>query len=383
MATIREPKIWQVKITNNGTQTRYRRFDTKDQAEEFAQSVADGETSIRKVPDKFEVQIRRKGYKPLCRRFKTRAEAEKFIRMSEGDMDKGTFLDRTEAEKTPLKEALERYEREVTPSKKGARQEKLRLAAWGRDPLASRSLASIRGADLAEWRDKRLASGTSPTTVRNDLAVISHLFTVAMREWGMESLSNPVERIRVPAAGRARDRRLDPRPDKGGDTEEKRLLEACKARPVKWLEPLVRLALATAMRQGEMLSLEWKHIDLERKIAKLLDTKNGEAREVPLSSAAVKALTDLWPAADGIVPLRTGSVFCANTDQVVYEFRKACKSAGITGLRFHDLRHEATSRLFEKGLNPMEAASVTGHKTLQMLKRYTHLRAEDLAKRLG
>jgi integrase len=165
-------------------------------------------------------------------------------------------------------------------------------------------------------------------------------------------------------------------------TEEQRLLNACSARK-PWLAPLVRLALATAMRQGELIGLEWKNVDLERKVAKLLDTKNGEARNVPLSTEAVKALEDMSPASDGVVPLRSGPMFAADSDQVVYEFRQACKKAGIVGLRFHDLRHEATSRLFEKGLNPMEAASVTGHKTLQMLKRYTNLRAEDLAKKLG
>ncbi|MDR3436041.1 site-specific integrase [Telmatospirillum sp.] len=345
--------------------------------------------TIRKHANGWEVQIRKKGYKPVCKRFDTKAKADKFASIAEGEMDKGVYVDRTEAENTTLKEALERYEREVTPGKKGARQEKLRLAAWGRDGLASRSLASIRGADMAEWRDKRLASGTSPTTVRNDLAVISHLFSIAMREWGMESLSNPIDKIRVPAAARARDRRLSPDLEEvvvDGKTltltEEQRLLNACSARK-PWLAPLVRLALATAMRQGELIGLEWKNVDLERKVAKLLDTKNGEARDVPLSTEAVKALENLSPAIDGIVPLRAGPVFATDTDQVVYEFRQACKKAGIVGLRFHDLRHEATSRLFEKGLNPMEAASVTGHKTLQMLKRYTHLRAEDLAKKLG
>lgn len=340
--------------------------------------------TIRKHAGGWEVQIRKKGYKALCRRFDTKADAEKFARISEAEMDKGVFLDRTEAEQTTLTAALERYEREVTPQKKGAKQEKLRIAAWKRDPLAPRSLASIKGSDFAIWRDKRLASGVSPTTVRNDLALISHLFATACREWGMESLSNPVQRIKIPAAARARDRRLDLRPDKDGKTEEQRLLAACDAATVSWLGPLVRLAMATAMRQGELLALDWKNIDLDRKVARLLDTKNGEQRDVPLSSAAIAALELLCPSADGqVVQLHTGPVFAADTDAVVYQFRKACKAAGIAGLRFHDLRHEATSRLFEKGLNPMEAASVTGHKTLQMLKRYTHLRAEDLAKKLG
>lgn len=168
--------------------------------------------------------------------------------------------------------------------------------------------------------------------------------------------------------------------------EETRLLEACAARPVKWLAPLVRLALATGMRQGELLALEWPNINLDGQVAHLPDTKNGEGRDVPLSTAALQAIKDMVPqqeaGTESELPT-AGRVFPVRDDKVRREFPKACKAAGITGLRFHDLRHEATSRLFEKGLNPMEAASVTGHKTLQMLKRYTHLRAEDLAKRLG
>lgn len=318
--------------------------------------------------------ITRKGYPRQTRTFDLKADAEIWARDIERDMDRGAFVSRKEAEQTTLLEALERYEREVTPAKKGAAQERLRIRAWKQDPLAQRFLASIRGADLATWRDKRLAAGASPTTARNDLAVISHLFNVAAREWGMESLTNPVEKIKMPPPSRARDRRLDPRPDADGRTEEARLLAACDAGP-HWLGPMVRLALATAMRQGELLALEWRNIDLVRKVARLEDTKNGERRDVPLFPAALAVL-------EALPRNMSGKVFTIGTMAVVHAFQRACKRAGIVDLRFHDLRHEATSRLFEAGFNPMEVATVTGHKTLQMLKRYTHLRAEDLAKRM-
>jgi integrase len=319
--------------------------------------------------------ITRKGYPRQSRTFDLKADAEKWARDIERDMDRGVFVCRKEAERTTLAEALERYEREVTPAKKGAAQERLRIRAWKADPLAQRSLAFIRSSDLAAWRDKRLAGGTSPTTARNDLAVISHLFNVAAREWGMESLTNPVEKIKMPLPARARDRRLDPRPDSEGRTEEVRLLSACDAGP-HWLGPIVRLALATAMRQGELLSLEWGNIDLTRKVAKLDDTKNGERREVPLFPAALTVV-------EALPRNISGKAFTIGTMAVVHAFQRACKRADIVDLRFHDLRHEAASRLFEAGFNPMEVATVTGHKTLQMLKRYTHLRAEDLAKRMG
>ena len=111
-------------------------------------------------------------------------------------------------------------------------------------------------------------------------------------------------------------------------------------------------------------------------LSHLPTSKNGDARTVPLSSRAVVTLEALPRNLDG-------RVFCATYEGVKQSYNRACKRANITGLTFHDLRHEATSRLFEKGFNPMEVSAITGHKTLQMLKRYTHLRAEDLARRMG
>ncbi|MHB1565732.1 MAG: site-specific integrase [Acidiferrobacter sp.] len=141
------------------------------------------------------------------------------------------------------------------------------------------------------------------------------------------------------------------------------------------MAPLARLALETAMRQGELLALRWERVDLARRTAHLPETKNGTPRTVPLSPAALLMLKamprDL-----------SGRVFPLSQSAVAQAWERATQHAGIKGLRFHDLRHEATSRLFEKGLNLMEVAAITGHKTLQILKRYTHLRAEDLAARL-
>ncbi len=308
--------------------------------------------------------------------FATKPEAVKWAIEREETIEKGAHASVAEAESVTLREALERYERDVTPAKKGARQERVRLAAWKRDALALRPLTSIRGADLAAWRDRRLAGGASPTTVRNDLALISALFNTAIREWGLESLSNPIEKIRVPAAGRARDRRLDVRPDIDGKSEEQRLLAACEASSCSWLGPVVRLALETAMRQGELLAMEWANVDLGRRVARLEDTKNGERRDVPLSNAAAAILEALPRSIER-------RVFPLSADLLSYHWQAALQKAGLENFRFHDLRHEATSRLFEKGLNPMEAAAITGHKTLAMLKRYTHLRAEDLAEKLG
>nr|WP_241160289.1 MULTISPECIES: site-specific integrase [Acidithiobacillus] len=124
------------------------------------------------------------------------------------------------------------------------------------------------------------------------------------------------------------------------------------------------------------MDLRWENIDFSRKTAVFYDTKNGDDRTAPLSSAAVAVLHSLPRDL-------AGRVFPISEPAVEQGWRRARKHAVIEDLHFHDLRHEATSRLFEKGLNPMQVAAITGHKTLQMLKRYTHLRAEDLAKLLG
>lgn len=144
-----------------------------------------------------------------------------------------------------------------------------------------------------------------------------------------------------------------------------------------YLYPVVRLAIETAMRQGELAGLCWEHVDLRRRIAHLPDTKNNEARTVPLSSAAVDILRSL--------PHSVGDeVFSGVTVEAIKRsFARAVRRAGIEDLRFRDLRHEATSRFFERGLNIMEVSAITGHKDLTMLKRYTHLRAEALAKKLA
>lgn len=176
---------------------------------------------------------------------------------------------------------------------------------------------------------------------------------------------------RAPATpGAPRNRRLQ------GD-EEQRLLAACRDARNPWLSHFVALAIETGMRRGELLGLRWSNVDLERRIAFLPITKNGESRGVPLSTRAVAVHRGLPTSTDG-------RGFGELTKEALKQsFSRAVRRAGIEGLRVHDLRHEATSRFFEKGLNVMEVASVTGHKTLQMLKRYTHLSATDLAARLG
>ena len=322
--------------------------------------------TFRKRSGSWQALVKKKGFGQIGRTFDTKAEAESWAKIVEAEMVRGVFFSRKEAESTTLSEALDRYEREVSSTKKGYLQEKKRIRAWKSHPLGKRFLASIQGKDFALYRDERIKSGSSANTVRLDLAVISHLFEVARKEWGMEGLHNPVKAIRMPSPPAGRDRRLQ-----AGELEK--LLESSSEE----MNQVIRFALETAMRRGELAGMTWEMVDMKKRTVTLPETKNGQKRIVPLSFVALSILKERL----GTRRL-DGKVWDIGPDAISQDFAKACRKAGISGLHFHDLRHEATSRLFEKGFDTMEVRTITGHKTLQMLARYTHLRAEDLVERM-
>ena len=163
-------------------------------------------------------------------------------------MVRGVYFSRKEAEATTLSEALDRYEREISSIKKGYLQEKKRIRAWKIHPLAKSFLATIQGKDIAAWRDARIKSGSSANTVRLDLAVISHLFEIARKEWGMEGLANPVKAIRMPSPPSGRDRSLQP-----GELEK--ILESTSEE----MNQVICFALETAMRRGGLAGMTWVH----------------------------------------------------------------------------------------------------------------------------
>jgi integrase len=340
--------------------------------------------SIRKRgPHQWQAQIVRKGFPSRSRTFINRSDALKWARAVEAEMDRSLLVHQEPVDDTTLYEALERYEREITPQKKGAHQESMRIRIWKRHPLSKRILKTIQGKDIASYRDERLKEA-APNTVRHELALLSHVFTIALKEWGMTGLENPVLLIRMPKSPPGRDRRLK-------DGELERILAASQS---AILPDIARLALETAMRQGEIAGMLWRYVDLGKRTVTLPDTKNGDRRIVPLSLEAVRILSGLSRRPDGkLWDLFSPQAIAVSWRRAVARARtgyeKECRELGIepdpaylVDMTFHDLRHEATSRFFEKGLNPMQVATITGHKSLQMLKRYTHLRAEDLARML-
>lgn len=326
-------------------------------------------TIRKRGPRQYQARVRILGYPELTSTFATKPEAIAWASDKERDLLRGLDAVADRVHQLTLRDALERYANEVTPEKKSKEQELYRIGVWMNNPIAVRSLAEIRGADLARYRDLRLGAGIGGNTVRLELAVISHLYEVARKDWGLETLQNPVKAIRKPKLPRGRDRRFLP-------GEEKRLNDYCDAVGDVRLKAVIALAVETAMRRSELTRLKWSDIDLHLRMAHLFDTKNGEPRVVPLSSRALTAIQSMPNNS-------SASIINLHEDVVTSQFRMACKACGIEGMRFHDLRHEATSRLFEKGFNMMEVSTITGHKSLSMLKRYTHLKPADLLQRLG
>jgi len=305
----------------------------------------------------------------ISRTFDRLVDARRFEAKTKAQLADGTYTDRSQADGMTLGDALDRYVNTISRHKKGRGYEcdKSQAGIIKKYPIARFPISKIRPADVAVFRDAR-SKDVAAKTVCLGLGLISHVFTIARQEWNMDFLTNPVTVTRKPLLhGTARERRLE-------DGEEALLLDACDTYGGV-IGNVVRLALETGMRRGEIAGIQWEDVDLERRVIYLYDTKNRDDRTVPLSSRATVLL-------DGM-DRHDGQVFAITDAAISHAFSRVCRRAGIENLRFHDLRHEATSRFFEKGLNPMQVAAITGHKTLQMLKRYTHLRAEDLAKMLG
>jgi integrase len=236
--------------------------------------------TIRKLRGRWQAQVRRRGVAPRAKSFNSKAEAQRWAQDLEAEANRsGWVADTRLAEKTTLRELLTRYCAEVTPGKRGAVSEASRINSILRCPMSHRTLAKLTSADVATYRDERLKS-VAPATVVRELNTVSHAIEIATREWGLWLPRNPVKLVRRPQVPRGRTRRL-----KAG--EEVRLLAACDSGRTPLMKPLIILAIETAMRRGEMLDLQWQHVDLVRCVAHLPLTKNGDSRDIPLSRCAV------------------------------------------------------------------------------------------------
>ena len=250
--------------------------------------------SFRQHGNGWQARIRRHGYPDQTKTFENKSRAEKWARSIESEIDKSLFANASEAQRNTLGDLIARYLVEVTPTMKGASEDTIRLKAIGRKPIAQWSLSNLSATRIAAYRDERLKEVSNGTVIR-ELACLSSIINHARREWGV-NVPNPVQMVRKPQSPQARARVL-------ADDEVFKLMQALepKGRRSRWTKPAVQLALATAMRRGELLSLRWEHVDSQRQTAFLSDTKNGESRTVPLSTAAVQVLAELPRHISGIV----------------------------------------------------------------------------------
>lgn len=326
--------------------------------------------SIYKRGDfQFQVIIRRKGFPRQCKTFESEREASDWAKVVESEMIRGVFTDRSELERTTLGELLERYMNEVSVGKIGARQECGRVRAWMRNPLAMRSLASLRSVDFSKYRDAR-EKVVSPHTVRLELALISAMFNHARKDWSMP-LDNPIKGIRAPKIPPGRDRRLV------GDEEERILASTRRARSYpRMLEAAILLAIETGIREERLASLKWSQVNLDKGVVVIMTKDEQHKQErvaVPLSLRAVEILRSLPRDISGRV---FGSAF-RNGAVLGKAFERVCERAKIEDLRFHDLRHEAASR-FAPHMPMATLAKIMCWKTIQMAMRYYNPTDEEL-----
>lgn len=269
---------------------------------------------------------------------------------------------------------FDRYARQVSPGKDGGRWEKVRLLALSRYPVFEAPAISVDGAVMAEWRDERLKSVT-PATVNRELNLISAVFTRAMQEWRLKIPVNPVHTIARPKSGPPRKRRV-PDEDRAAIVKQLGWDEASEPTDInEWVAFAFCLALETMMRQGEILRLTWPNVHFDRRYAYLPKTKNGDDREVPLSSRALTLLAFLTPGTGRVVPIESGT--CG-----AY-FREACRGACVVDLHFHDSRHESITRGSKRLSNVLELGAVSGHRDPRSLKIYYNPDPTDLADKLG
>ena len=242
--------------------------------------------TITKRPNGYQVQIRKKGFPTLSKLFRSHKDARLWGSHFESQMDIGCFKDKTQAENTTLGDLLQRYVKEVTPLKKSCRQEKARILQMLRDDsVCLYKMTALTPKVIAAWRDDRLLQ-VSGSTANRDLALLSHVINTARREWDIH-IDNPLALVRRPKCSKGRERRLV------GEEQDLLFKEIGENSRNPYLLPIVQMAIETGMRRGELLGLEWSRVNLDRRVIRLIDTKNGEGRSVPLTLRAVEILSSL------------------------------------------------------------------------------------------
>jgi len=333
----------------------------------------------------YTASIRIKGYPPLTATFERLTDARQWASENESKMKKGKKLKDVEARKHTLAELIDRYIEFELPNRKSDQQKFEMQLNWWKDKIGAYLLSDITPALLSEYRDKlqkepsikELKDGTkiekarSNATINRYMAALSIVLTIASREWEWIE-ENPMFKVTKKKEARGRIRFLS-------DKERDALLKACEEASNPLIYLLVVIALSTGARFSEILNLKWNEVDLKRKIFYFMDTKNGENRDVPVSAKAYELIKQH----SKIRKINSEYVFARPDGKkpmdLRHQWEEAIKKANLTDFRFHDLRHTAASYLAMNGATLVEISEILGHKTMQMVKRYSHLTQKHTA----
>lgn len=325
----------------------------------------------------YRAQVRLKGHAPQVASFARKTDAKLWAQQTEAAIRQGQHFGTNEARRRTLGELIDRYAEQLQRSRLKSKKDQTRNLQWWKTQLGEKRLVDITPALLVEQRDKLSQGGPggrpcSPATVNRYIASLSSAFSAAVRDWGWID-DSPVRKVRKLTEPRGRVRFLS-------DEERERLLNACRESENPYLYTVVVLALATGMRRSEILNLKWHDVDVQESRITLRDTKNGERRVVSLSSVTEELLRRLAakqpPHAEHVFPSSRRRRFGRKYEDPIdirNAWDRALGRAGIDDFRFHDLRHSAASYMAMNGASALEIADVLGHKTLAMVKRYSHL----------
>ena len=316
--------------------------------------------------------IRLKGHPTQSATFSRRNDAKKWIQTTESNIREGRYLHSSQERKKTVLDVIERYERDILPHRTKNVADMQRMLSWWKQEMGSYILTNVHPSLLSEMRDK-LKSQTPPnrkttrsaSTVIHYMVALSSAFNYAVKEWGWMR-ENPMLKVAKPKLNNQRERVLS-------EDELKALLNALKNAPNPYLRFIVLLAITSGARFGEIINLTWNDVDMKNRRLYLRKTKNGDQRTAPLVDDTYETLLEM----NKVRRIDTNLMFPRKDGKAPQEIRKAwlnvLAEAGIKNFRFHDLRHTCATYLAEGGATLIELASILGHRTLQMVKRYSHI----------
>jgi integrase len=340
----------------------------------------------------YHVQIRLKGFPPQTKSFDSKTIAKRWAAQVEADLRAGRYMQRVEAERHTVREMIDKYRKEVLLTRKPQREaDQGPILDWWSDKLGAYSLAELTTALIGACRDELAATPTSggkpraAATVVRSLATLSHVLSVAAKEWQWLETS-PMPKVAKPRVNNERVRHLS-------DDERNRLLDAAAQSGNANLYTIVVIAISTGMRYSELMHLRWRDITLKEHqdhygLILLNHTKNGERRGIPLTGAALQEVRRLQvehtKTREGVIDsnmlLFPSEAEPSQPVQIRKAWDTALKRASIEDFRFHDLRHTTASYLAMGGATAPEIAEILGHKDLKMVKRYAHFGKDHIAK---